>query len=79
MLLARNGRDGAMDRVDVFDDTGRRVGSVTRPVEPRMFGPHKGTVYLSRPLPGVAPGSSAPAPAPGAVLPPPTRPAAHAA
>lgn len=57
-----------MERFEVFDDNGRRLGSVTSPREPGMFGPEKGTVYLRRPLPVIVPKPATP-----------PRPAAHAA
>lgn len=48
MLLARH---ETFDTLEVFDERGRTVGSVTLPSDPRLFGSEKGTVYLNRPLP----------------------------
>ena len=48
MLLARL---ETTERLEVYDERGCPVGSVTMPSDPRLFGPEKGTVYLNRPLP----------------------------
>ena len=48
MLLARH---ETIERLEVFDERGHPVGSVTLPSDPRLFGSEKGTVYLDRPLP----------------------------
>jgi hypothetical protein len=50
MLLTRHETN---DKLDVFDERGRTVGSVTLPSDPRLFGAEAGTVYLARPLPRV--------------------------
>jgi hypothetical protein len=57
MLLARH---ETTDTLEIFDERGRPVGSVTLPSDPRLFGSEKGTVYLNRPLPHL-PESSRPA------------------
>lgn len=57
MLLARH---ETIDTLEVFDERGRAVGSVTLPSDPRLFGAEKGTVYLARPLP-IIPASPRPA------------------
>lgn len=51
MLLAR---PETIERLEVFDERGHAVGSVTLPSDPRLFGAEKGTVYLARPLPSVS-------------------------
>jgi len=48
MLLARH---ETTEKLEIFDEQGRPVGSVTLPGDPRLFGSEKGTVYLDRPLP----------------------------
>lgn len=48
MLLARH---ETIDKLEVFDERGRPVGSVMLPSDPGVFGSDKGTVYLMRPLP----------------------------
>jgi hypothetical protein len=48
MLLARH---ETIETLEIFDERGRTVGSVTLPSDPRLFGSEKGTVYLNRPLP----------------------------
>ena len=48
MLMARN---EANDRLRVIDEGGRPVGRVTHPLDPRLFGVERGTVYLERPVP----------------------------
>ncbi len=50
MLLARN---DANDRLAVFDEGGQPVGRVTLPLDPRLFGVERGTVYLERTVPTV--------------------------
>ncbi len=57
MLLARH---ETTDTLEIFDERGRPVGSVTLPSDPRLFGSEKGTVYLNRSLPHL-PESSRPA------------------
>ncbi len=57
MLQARLESD---DNLEIFDEQGVRMGNVTRPDDPRLFGSEKGTVYLNRPLPHL-PESSRPA------------------
>jgi hypothetical protein len=53
MLLARN---EAKDELNVVDEGGHQVGRVTLPLDPRLFGVERGTVYLERPIPsGVRP------------------------
>ncbi len=57
MLLARHQNT---EKLEVFDERGLPVGSVTRPTDPRLFGAEMGTVYLARPLPATPqPGQSA--------------------
>jgi hypothetical protein len=48
MLLARH---ETIETLEIVDEGGRPVGSVTMPSDPRLFGAEKGTVYLARPLP----------------------------
>lgn len=48
MLLARLTTG---EKLDLFDERGRPVGSVNLPTDLRPFGPERGTVLLSRPLP----------------------------
>lgn len=48
MLLARL---ETTERLEVFDERGLPVGSVTLPSDARLFGANQGTVYLARPLP----------------------------
>lgn len=48
MLLARR---ETTEKLEIFDERGVPMGSVTRPSDPRLFGSEKGTVYLDRPLP----------------------------
>jgi hypothetical protein len=50
MLQARH---ETIEKLEVFDERGRAVGSVTLPSDPRMFGAEKGTIYLARPLPSL--------------------------
>jgi hypothetical protein len=40
-------------KLDLFDERGRPVGSINLPTDPRPFGPERGTVFLSRPLPAL--------------------------
>ena len=48
MLLARH---ETVDKLEITDEHGAPLGSVTLPSDPRLFGSEKGTVYLDRPLP----------------------------
>ena len=48
MLLARHETN---ERLEVYDERGLSVGSVTLPSDPGMFGANRGTVYLSRTVP----------------------------
>jgi len=48
MLLARN---ESTDKLNVVDEGGHQVGRVTLPLDPRLFGVERGTVYLERPVP----------------------------
>ena len=57
MLLTRH---ETTEKLEVIDERGIPMGSVTRPSDPRLFGSEKGTVYLNRPLPHL-PESSHPA------------------
>jgi len=50
MLQTRN---EAKDELNVFDQGGQPVGRVTFPLDPRLFGVERGTVYLERPVPAV--------------------------
>lgn len=50
MLLARN---DTIETLEIIDERGHAVGSVTKPSDPRLFGSDKGTVYLARPLPSL--------------------------
>jgi len=52
MLLARHETKEALG---IYDERGTPVGSVTRPTDPRLFGAEKGTVFLNRRVPVVAP------------------------
>jgi hypothetical protein len=45
MLLARH---ATTEGLEIFDERGKPVGSVTQPIDPRLFGPEKGTVFLNR-------------------------------
>ena len=57
MSLARS---ETIEQLAIFDERGHPVGRVTRPTDPRIFGPEKGTVYLQRPIPAEpAPGNPA--------------------
>jgi hypothetical protein len=51
MLLAR---PETTERLEIYDERGRPVGSVTLPSDPRLFGSDKGTVFLNRQLPLLA-------------------------
>lgn len=42
------------EQMEIVDEQGVPVGRVTRPTDPRPFGPDKGTVYLQRELPPAA-------------------------
>ena len=46
-------RTEAKDEHRVFDEGGQQVGRVTLPLDPRLFGVERGTVYLERPVPAV--------------------------
>lgn len=48
MLLARH---ETKERLEVYDERGLPVGSVTLPSDPGLFGANLGTVYLSRTVP----------------------------
>jgi len=48
MLLARR---ETSNELQIFDETGVSLGSVTQPTDPRLFGADKGTVYLQRTIP----------------------------
>ena len=48
MLLARHETKEALE---IFDERGLPLGSVTLPTDPRLFGADKGTVFLNRPVP----------------------------
>jgi len=48
MLLARHETTEALE---IFDERGIPLGSVTLPTDPRLFGPDKGTVFLNRSAP----------------------------
>ena len=50
MLLARH---ETTDSLEIFDERGRPVGTVTLPTDPRLFGSAKGTVYLERRAPAL--------------------------
>lgn len=50
MLLARHENQ---ERLEVYDERGTPVGSVTAPSDPRLFGANQGTVYLARPIPAM--------------------------
>jgi hypothetical protein len=45
MLLARY---ATTEGLEILDERGKSVGSVTLPMDPRLFGPEKGTVFLNR-------------------------------
>jgi hypothetical protein len=45
MLLARH---ATTEGLEILDERGKSVGSVTLPMDPRLFGPEKGTVFLNR-------------------------------
>ena len=58
MLVARN---EAKDELNVVDEGGHQVGRVTLPLDPRLFGVERGTVYLERTVPsGVRPPARVP-------------------
>lgn len=50
MLLARH---ESRERLEVYDERGTAVGSVTAPSDSRLFGANQGTVYLARPIPAM--------------------------
>lgn len=50
MLLARH---RTMEGLEIFDERGTPLGSVTLPTDPRLFGADKGTVFLNRTPPAV--------------------------
>ena len=41
------------EKLEVYDERGRAMGSVLLPSDPGLFGMEKGTVYLERPLPSI--------------------------
>ena len=45
MLLPRRQNTEALE---IYDEQGMPLGSVTRPTDPRLFGMDKGTVFLNR-------------------------------
>ena len=48
------------EALEILDEKGVTLGSVTLPTDPRLFGADKGTVYLKRPVPTMdAPGGPA--------------------
>ena len=51
MLLARH---HTTEGLEIIDERGTPLGSVTLPTDPRLFGPEKGTVFLNRTPPAVA-------------------------
>ncbi len=51
MLLARQEIHEHAEKLEITDEHGVPLGSVTLPSDPRLFGSEKGTVYLDRPLP----------------------------
>ena len=51
---ARSAEGPMSEQVEVLDEQGLPLGRVTRPTDPRPFGPDKGTVYLQRELPPAA-------------------------
>jgi hypothetical protein len=57
MLLTR---PETIETLEVIDERGCPVGSVSSPRDPGLFGADKGTVYLSRSLPSI-PESARPA------------------
>jgi len=46
-------RQEIIEKLEVYDERGRPVGSVKLPSDPGVFGPEKRTVYLERPLPSI--------------------------
>ncbi len=48
MLLAKH---ETTESLEIFDERGIPLGSVTLPTDPRLFGPDKGTVFLNRSAP----------------------------
>jgi hypothetical protein len=50
MLLARH---HTTEGLEIFDERGMPLGSVTLPTDPRLFGLDKGTVFLNRTPPVV--------------------------
>jgi hypothetical protein len=38
----------AESRIELFDASGRLIGTITRPVEPEVFGPGREKVYVAR-------------------------------
>ncbi len=51
MLETRNENT---EGLEVFDEKGTPLGRVNLPSDPGLFGAEKGTVYLDRPIPGLA-------------------------
>lgn len=54
MLQSRLRISERTEQVEIVDEQGVPVGRVTKPTDPRPFGPDKGTVYLQRELPPAA-------------------------
>ena len=46
-------RHEANEKLEVYDERGRSLGSVLLPSDPGLIGADKGTVYLARPLPTI--------------------------
>ena len=42
-------KSGAATPLELFDDSGRLIGVIARPVRPDVLGPGREKVYLSRP------------------------------
>ena len=49
MLFAKH---ATTEGLELLDERGKSVGSVTLPMDPRLFGPEMGTVFLNRTPPG---------------------------
>lgn len=46
-------RNETLEKLEVYDERGRPLGSVLSPRDPGLIGADKGTVYLARSLPSI--------------------------